>query len=85
MGANTAILDVCDLASGIIEGVENRDDLSWVLKSYEDKMIPRGRTKVLESRATGESKDAFEVSGGRLQRDKTVASPAFPGVIVARD
>lgn len=68
MGANTAIMDVCDLARGIIEGIRIGQELNWVLKAYESKMIPRGRMKVLESRATGESDDAFEVSGGRLQR-----------------
>jgi hypothetical protein len=85
MGANTAILDVCDLAEGIIHGVENKGDLSWILKSYEGKMIPRGIAKVLESRATGESDDAFEVSGGRLRRDQTVASLPLPGKIVGND
>ncbi|KEF61053.1 uncharacterized protein A1O9_02618 [Exophiala aquamarina CBS 119918] len=69
MGANTAILDVCDLAEGIIHGIESGDDLSWMLKSYETTMIPRGRSKVLESRATGDSADALEVAGGRLQRN----------------
>lgn len=73
MGVNTAILDVCDLASGIISGIETGSDLNWVLKLYESTMIPRGRTKVLESRATGESDDAFEISGGRLQRDNAAA------------
>jgi len=66
MGANTAILDVCDLAEGIIRGIQGREDLSWVLRAYEGMMIPRGRLKVLESRATGDSDDALEVAGGRL-------------------
>jgi hypothetical protein len=74
MGANTAILDVCDLASGIVHGIETGGDLGWFLKSYENIMIPRGRTKVLESRATGESDDALEVSGGRLQREKAAGN-----------
>ena len=82
MGANTAILDVCDLARAIISGIQNGDDLDWMLKGYETKMIPRGRTKVLESRATGDSDDAIEVSGGRLQREKL--SENLEGVYVSK-
>ena len=66
MGANTAILDACDLGKALTAGIRNGQDMQWILKSYEEKMIPRGRTKVLESRATGESMDASELAGGRL-------------------
>ena len=57
MGANTAILDACDLGMALTAGMRDGRDLQWIMKTYEEKMIPRGRTKVLESRATGESTD----------------------------
>lgn len=66
MGANTAIIDACDLGRGIIEGVSRGGDIVEVLQKYAEIMVPRGRTKVLESRATGESQDSREVAGGRI-------------------
>lgn len=53
MGVNTAILDVCDLASGIISGIETGSDLNWVLKLYESTMIPRGEPKSLNQEQPG--------------------------------
>ena len=67
MGANTALLDACDLGRGLTNGIKGREDLQWVLQKYEDVMVPRGRKKVLESRATADSDDAHEISGGRLK------------------
>ena len=66
MGANTAIIDACDLGEALIEGVKTSAPILSVLKSYEDLIIPRGRQKVLESRITGESGDGAELAGGRL-------------------
>jgi 2-polyprenyl-6-methoxyphenol hydroxylase-like FAD-dependent oxidoreductase len=70
MGANTAFLDACDLGNGLIEGIRVSEDLQWVLQKYEEIMIPRGRQKVLESRATADSDDAYEVSGGRVKKQE---------------
>ena len=70
MGANTSILDACALGKAIIGGVQQRQDLDFVLRSYEDIMIPRGREHVLASHATGEeSSSAHEIAGGRLDVD----------------
>ncbi len=66
MGANTAIVDACELGKGIIEGFAKKEKLVGVLRRYEEIMVPRGRQMVLESRATGESMDAKEVAGGRI-------------------
>ena len=66
MGANTAFLDACNLGEGLKNGIQGKEDLQWAFQSYEEKMIPRGRQKVLESRATADSDDASEISGGRL-------------------
>jgi len=65
MGANMAILDACDLGQGLIDGIRDGTDMEWVLKSYEDKIIPRSRVIVLESRATAEAEDQSEMFGGR--------------------
>ena len=70
MGANTALLDVCDLANALIAGVEARASVEEVLRSYEAQIIPRGRTKVLESRAEAESSSSYDVSGGRIEKSK---------------
>ncbi len=70
MGANTAVLDACDLAQHIIQGIGDGRETSAILRAYEEQMIPRGRTKVLESRADAESDSNFDVSGGRLERMK---------------
>ena len=66
MGANTAIIDACELGKGLVDGVANGEDLVEVLRRYEEIMVPRGRQMVLESRATGESVDAKEIAGGRI-------------------
>jgi 2-polyprenyl-6-methoxyphenol hydroxylase-like FAD-dependent oxidoreductase len=66
MGANTAIIDACELGRAVVEAVGAGQDLVEALGKYAEIMVPRGRTQVLESRATGESEDAREVAGGRL-------------------
>lgn len=65
MGANTAIIDSCELGQAIINGVKEKVDLEWMLKCYEEVMVPRGRAKVLASRATGESTATSDLLGGR--------------------
>lgn len=71
MGANTALLDVCDLAKTIISGAKDWRNIDVFLREYEKKMVPRGRTKVLESREIAESDESFDVSGGRLEQFKS--------------
>jgi 2-polyprenyl-6-methoxyphenol hydroxylase-like FAD-dependent oxidoreductase len=66
MGANTALLDSYDLGKALIDGIKANEELEWILKRYEDVMVPRGLQKVLESRATGESGASKEIAGGRL-------------------
>ncbi len=68
MGANTSLLDACELATAIIDGVKHSKTADEVLRPYEERMIPRGRTKVLESREVAESDSNFDVSGGRLEK-----------------
>ncbi len=75
MGANTALLDACNLGEGLTKGIQAEEDLQWVLQTYEEKMIPRGRQKVLESRATADSDDAHEISGGRLKKGDEASIP----------
>ena len=65
MGANTAIIDACELGLAIVEGING--NLVEVLRRYQDIMVPRGRQMVLESRATAESEDSREIAGGRMQ------------------
>ena len=71
MGANTALLDVCDLAKAIISGAKDWSQIDVLLRDYEKRMVPRGRTKVLESREIAESEESFDVSGGRLEQLKS--------------
>lgn len=66
MGANTALLDACDLAEAIIEGVSNQRSVGTVLSAYEKIMIPRGRDHVTMSHEVGEGSDAVALSGGRI-------------------
>lgn len=74
MGANSALLDACNLGEGLLRGIEAREDLQWVLQKYEEVMIPRGRQRVLEARETGNSTDASQIAGGRLPDAQTHAS-----------
>ncbi|OQU99447.1 FAD binding domain-containing protein [Cladophialophora immunda] len=67
MGANTALMDACDLAKAIIEGVRNSSSVDSVLQAYERVMIPRGREHALASHAVGEGAVASELAGGRLE------------------
>ena len=64
-GANTALRDACDLASAIAKASQTGGDMNLALREYERAIIPRGRAKVLESRADGEGEN-FNLSGGRL-------------------
>ena len=66
MGANTALIDACDLGEGLINGIKVGEDLQWVLQQYEETMIPRGRRNVLDSRDTANSDDASTIAGGRV-------------------
>lgn len=65
MGANTAIIDACDLGRRLGKAAQEGSDLNETLKKYEEVMIPRGRDKVLQSRATGDSDVSSEIAGGR--------------------
>lgn len=80
MGANTAILDACDLGVNLITGIRAEDDLHWVLQTYERAMIPRGRLKALESRETANSDDAQEISGGRVLNGEPVSEIDVAGL-----
>ncbi|KAK5684264.1 hypothetical protein LTS10_004128 [Elasticomyces elasticus] len=64
-GANTALLDACDLGRVLIKVAEAGEGLRPALREYERTMIPRGREKVLESRAEGEA-EKYELDGGRV-------------------
>lgn len=80
MGANTAILDACELGENLIKGIQTEEDLHWVLQTYERNMIPRGRLTVLESRDTANSDDAQEISGGRALNGETPSNPDVAGL-----
>lgn len=67
MGANTALLDACDLAKAIIEGTRHCSSVDSVLQAYEKIMIPRGREHALASHAVGEGTGVRELAGGRLE------------------
>lgn len=60
-GANTAIVDSCDLAEALISAHQHGNDFASVVSTYNEKMIPRGQETVLESRAAGkDSEDTVE-------------------------
>lgn len=52
-GANTAILDACDLGKLLINARNERNDYVSVVEPFLAKMIPRGKEAVLASRAAG--------------------------------
>jgi 2-polyprenyl-6-methoxyphenol hydroxylase-like FAD-dependent oxidoreductase len=52
-GANTAILDACDLGKLLIEAKAESRGFQSVVAPYVAKMIPRGREAVISSRAAG--------------------------------
>lgn len=56
-GANTAMLDACDLGRLLIEAQAESRDLASVVAPYVAKMVPRGRDAVLESRAAGKAEN----------------------------
>ena len=64
MGANTALQDSCDLGRSLIEVAKSGRGVEEALRAYERTMIPRGRTHVLESRASDVD---FDMSGGRVE------------------
>lgn len=66
MGANTAIVDACDLGELIINVAESGKDIASMISEYQTVMVPRGRERVLESRVVGESGNPLEIAGGRL-------------------
>lgn len=68
-GANTAILDACDLGDLIVGAHQARKDLASVVDRYLEIMVPRGRKMVLSSRAAGEQKEVEEWVK-RFQRQK---------------
>lgn len=70
MGANTGLLDVCDLGPALSEAMTRGKDLLQTLREYEAQMIPRGRAQVLQSRAAGNADDTPDISGGRLDEQK---------------
>ena len=53
-GANTAMLDACDLGKLLVSAWRDKEDSASVLHSYHEVMVPRGRAAVLSSRAAGE-------------------------------
>lgn len=65
-GANTAIQDACDLGRLLGMGIKEHQELDWLLHEYEAKMLPRGREKVLASRAVGEDGDLMAMVEGRV-------------------
>lgn len=70
-GANTAILDACDLGDLIVRAHQARKDLASVVERYLEIMVPRGREMVLSSRAAGEQKEQMvEEWVARFQRQK---------------
>lgn len=74
MGANTALIASVDLAEAIIDGIKHENSIEDVLRPFEELMIPRGRSHVLESRAVAESDTQFDISGERLDAQKVAKS-----------
>lgn len=52
-GANTALLDACDLGKLLTKARAESRDLGGVIAPYVAKMVPRGSEAVLSSRAAG--------------------------------
>lgn len=52
-GANTAIMDACDLARLLIKSHQDNQDPASVLDAYHSVMLPRGQSNVLSSREAG--------------------------------
>ena len=48
MGANTAIVDACDLGELIIDVAGSGKDIASMISEYQTVMVPRGRERVLE-------------------------------------
>lgn len=53
-GANTAILDACDLGELLTGAFKEDRDLSSVVTEYNRRMVPRGQYNVRSSRAAGQ-------------------------------
>lgn len=56
-GANTAIIDACDLGKALIQAHRNGDDFASVVPAYNQIMCPKGRERVLASRKAGEDSE----------------------------
>ena len=53
LGANTAMLDSCDMGRLLVKAKQDGRDFSSVVPAYKDIMVPRGRDAVLRSRESG--------------------------------
>jgi 2-polyprenyl-6-methoxyphenol hydroxylase-like FAD-dependent oxidoreductase len=53
-GANTAILDACDLGGLLVEANKEGKDFAGVLPQYHELMVPRGQENIRSSHAAGE-------------------------------
>lgn len=71
MGANTAILDSCDLLHLVVDGIDKGWTVSEVLRAYEEIIVPRGRKQVVESREVGEKGAVSDIAGGRALKINT--------------
>ena len=67
-GANTAMLDACDMARLILKAHEDNEDVSSILPLYHRVMIPRGKENVLTSRAAGEGEANADFWAKKFQR-----------------
>ncbi|MCJ1475495.1 hypothetical protein MMC13_004158 [Lambiella insularis] len=65
-GANTAILDACDLGRALIRARDEKRDPASVLSPYQKVMLPRGRYNVLSSRATGDVRENVPQTWAKL-------------------
>ena len=65
VGANTAILDACDLSELIAQAIEedggSQSGIATALEKYHAQMSPRGRDAVLSSRSVGEETGGLPV------------------------
>ena len=70
-GANTAILDACDLGKLLIKARAEASEPISIVAPYVAKMIPRGREAVLASRAAGNADgDDLAAYFKKFQREK---------------
>lgn len=75
-GANTAFLDICDLAELLIESKTSGHDLAdkkvatGLLRRYEGTVLPRGKIMVAGSGATGKSMEEIIGAGKTMGPEK---------------